>query len=324
MMRWLRVLVSVGLLALLFWILPWPQVRDAALRLPPLTWLGALAGFVVGHALGVVKWRSFVALGRAALRASQAAMCYGAGLFANLCLPTIVGGDVLRAALAGRLSRRPEAAVIGGVLDRLTDVIALTLLSLGGALFARTAIAGLGRTVITVALVVGGIILAGSLPFLGRLPLARWPRRVRRPVGRALVALRRVPRQPRTATIGLMLSLAIQGSFVLLNRSLGRSIGIDVDLAVWFMAWPLAKLAGLLPISLGGLAVRDATLGALLVPFGVPLALGVVGSLLWQTVLIAGGLLGGLAWLVLSRRGPNATLGLRDLKLGSPRATSHA
>jgi uncharacterized membrane protein YbhN (UPF0104 family) len=56
-----------------------------------------------------------------------------------------------------------------------------------------------------------------------------------------------------------------------------------------------------MPISLGGLAVREATLAALLTPFGVPFALGVVCSLLWQTVLIGGGLIGGLVWLVLSR-----------------------
>ena len=88
---------------------------------------------------------------------------------------------------------------------------------------------------------------------------------------------------------------------MLLNAWLGRSVGIEVNLAVWFLIWPLAKLASLLPISLGGLAVREASLAALLLPFGVPMARSVVCSLLWQTVLIAGGLLGGLVWLVLSR-----------------------
>ncbi len=37
-------------------------------------------------------------------------------------------------------------------------------------------------------------------------------------------------------------------------------------------------------------------------PFGVPAAVSVVCSLLWQSVLIAGGLLGGLVWLLLGRR----------------------
>jgi hypothetical protein len=88
----------------------------------------------------------------------------------------------------------------------------------------------------------------------------------------------------------------MQGGFVLLNAWIGKSIGVSVPLAVWFLVWPLAKLAGLLPISLGGLGVRDATLGALLVPAGVPLALGVVASLIWQSILIAGGLLAGALW----------------------------
>jgi uncharacterized membrane protein YbhN (UPF0104 family) len=65
--------------------------------------------------------------------------------------------------------------------------------------------------------------------------------------------------------------------------------------------WPLAKIASLMPISLGGLAVREASLAALLLPFGVPVATSVVCSLLWQTVLITGGLAGGVIWLVLHR-----------------------
>ena len=116
-----------------------------------------------------------------------------------------------------------------------------------------------------------------------------------------MVGLRQLWRRPGAAATGLLLSLAIQSSFVLLNAWLGRSVGIEVDLAVWFLVWPLAKIASLMPISLGGLAVREASLAALLLPFGVPVSRSVVCSLLWQTVLIAGGLLGGLIWLVLHR-----------------------
>lgn len=298
---WLKVLVSVGLLALLAWVLPWHQVEAAIARLSAGTWALVLLGFVLGHALGVLKWRLFVNAGHATLRVGDAALCYGAGLFANLCLPSIVGGDVLRMALAGKFTRRPEAAFLGGVLDRLTDMIAMALLVAGGALFARGALPDWGEGVFTVGLVVGVAALAFALPFVLRRPIRRWPRKIRRPVGRTLVALRRLVRDPAHGLQGLGLSLTIQGSFVLLNAWMGRGLGIDVPLAVWFLVWPLAKIAGLMPISLGGLAVREATLAALLTPFGVPFALGVVCSLLWQTVLIGGGLIGGLVWLVLSR-----------------------
>ena len=71
-------------------------------------------------------------------------------------------------------------------------------------------------------------------------------------------------------------------------------------------------LAGLLPVSLGGLGVRDATQGALLTGFGVPAARGVVASLIWQSVLIVGGLLAGLYWWLGSRRSKESLLQHRD------------
>jgi len=298
---WVKFLISATLLALLLILLPWQQVREALGRLPPRVWAAVLICFLTGHALGVGKWRLFVNAGRAQLGRLDATLCYSAGLFANLCLPSIVGGDLLRMGLAGRFTRRHEAALWGGVMDRVTDMLALALLVCGGGIVARDALPGWGTQVLTVAVVI--VIGLGLLaaPFLLRRPLSRWPRRVRRPIGRSLVALRRLRRNPGTAGLGLGLSLVIQSGFVLANAWMGRSVGIDVPLAVWFLVWPLAKIASLMPISLGGLAVREASLAALLLPFGVPVARSVVCSLLWQTVLIAGGLLGGLVWLVLAR-----------------------
>ena len=302
MKLWIKVAVSVTLLALIFILLPWAKVWEALQQLPPTAWLGVWAGFIVGHALGVIKWRLFVNAGHGALKGIDAAQCYAAGLFANLCLPSIVGGDVLRMAMAGKFTRRPEAVLWGGVLDRLTDVTALAILVGVGGLLARDALPGWGRQLLTVGIVLSLAFAVVVLPFVLRRPLARWPRKIRRHVGRSLVAVRQLARRPRTAMAGLGLSVTIQASFVLLNAWLGHHIGVRVPLAVWFLVWPLAKVASLMPISLGGLAVREASLAALLAPFGVPLALGVLASLLWQSVLIAGGLAGGLVWLLLGRR----------------------
>lgn len=319
MSPWLKAAISATLLALLLVILPWQEVREAIARVPPAVWLGVLGGFVAGHALGIVKWRLFVNAARAGIGGADAVLCYSAGLFTNLCLPSIIGGDIVRIALAGKVTRRPEAALWGGVMDRLTDLLALALLVLVGGVLARDHVQGWFAQALTVALAVGFGLVVLALPLVLRRPLAAWPRRVRRPLGRGLVGLRRLWRRPALALLGLGLSLTIQGSFVLLNAWLGRSIGIDVGLAAWFLVWPLAKLTALLPISLGGLAVREGSLAALLLPFGVPAALSVVCSLLWQSVLIAGGLLGGLAWLILGRR-RKATLGAVSAELHAARA----
>ena len=297
----IKIFVSVGLFGLVFAIVPWQQMRDAVGQLSAPVWLGVWLGFVAGHGIGIDKWRRFVNLGRAGLRPVDATLCYSAGLFANLCLPSIVGGDLLRMGLASRITRRPEATLWGGVMDRLTDTVALILLAAGGGLLARNQLTGWASTLLGASLVVGIGIGIVAIPFVAKRPIHRWPRRLRRPVARSLVAFRRLFREPAVAAAGFAKSLVIQGGFVLLNAWMGSELGITAPLSVWFLTWPLAKIAGLIPISLGGLAVREASLAAAMLPFGVPVALAVVASLLWQTVLIASGLLGGLVWLVLSR-----------------------
>lgn len=303
----LRVAISVGVLAALFILLPWEGLWSAASRMSLIVWLGVLAGFVGGHSLGVIKWRRMLGIGRAVLRPLEAVRCYAAGLFANLCLPSIVGGDVLRAVLAGRVTGRPEAVVIGSVGDRLCDVTALAGLAAGGALLARAELPGWGANVLGALALVGVVGTALFVPLALRRPLRRWPPRVRRPIGRTLVALRRLSASPGAAASVLLLSLTIQTGFVLLNAWIGHTVGIDAPLTVWFFAWPVAKVAGLLPVSLGGLGVRDATFGAALASFGVPMASGVAASLIWQTVLVGGGLLAGATWLALGGRSTDAT-----------------
>lgn len=297
----LRVGVSAAILAILAVFLPWSDVWQAATRMSGGVWLTVLLAFMVGHALNALKWRVLVNAGRPTLSRVQAIRFHYAGLFANMWLPGIVGGDVIRAVMASRTSTRLEAIVLGALADRVIDTLSVGLMLSAGAFMVRGILPGWGAQGVTIGLFGGACIAAIVVPLALRRPIRRWPPRLRRPVGRGLVALRRLASRPGTAFGALGISLAVQGGFVMLNAWIGSAIGVVVPLGAWFLAWSLAKLAGLIPISLGGLGVRDATLAGLLVPFGVPVAIGVVASLIWQSVLITGGLVGGVIWWGLGR-----------------------
>lgn len=284
----------------------WSAVRS----LDPWLWGGVWAAFVAGHAIGALKWRFNVNLGQAGLSRVDAIQCYGAGLFANLFLPSIVGGDALKALLAGRATQRLEACIFGGLTERLIDTAALLALILIGALISHASVDGWYGQVIQVGALVAAAGAVVFLPLLLRVRLARWPRKIRRPLSRLMVSMRRIASRPRDALAVFALSLAIQAWFVLLNAWLGRAIGIEVPLAYWFLAVPLTKAITLAPISFGGLGLREATLGGLLGLVGVPAAQGVAASLLWQSVVYSGGLFGGLTWFVLGwRRGARTGAG---------------
>lgn len=296
MKLWLKIFISAGMLAALFALIPWQEAQRAASQISFGVWGAALCGFMAGHSLGVAKWRMMVNAGRPSLRWLAAARCYAAGLFANLCLPSIVGGDVLRATLAGKATGRTESAILGGLADRVGDLVVSGLLISVGGMFAGGALSGWQAQAAGLSLPIGFGMGLGCLPLIFRRRLSRWPARYKRLIARSLIALRRFGRNPRIALQALLVSLLVQSGFILLNAWIGWEIGIKVPLAVWFLTWPLAKVAALAPISLGGLGVRDATLASLLASFGVPVALSLVASLIWQSVMIAGGLISGLIW----------------------------
>jgi hypothetical protein len=311
----LKVAVSALLIAGIAWKVDWREILGVAGRIDRWTWLAGWLGLVGGHAIGVLKWRANVNFGIASrasrLGVTDAVQCYSAGMFANLCLPSIVGGDALKAILAGRVNGRTEAAVVGGLVERLIDTLALLVLIVAGALASSETWPGWAQRVLQVGLLVplvGGALL---FPLLVRTRVSRIPRKLRRPGGRAMVAVRRMLDRPWRALIVFALSIAIQGWFVCLNAWLGRSIGIDAPFAAWLFAVPMTKAITLAPISFGGFGLREVTLAGFLEFLArVPHSDGVAASLLWQSMVIAIGLAGGVVWWVLGFRA-NARTGAR-------------
>ena len=118
-------------------------------------------------------------------------------------------------------------------------------------------------------------------------------------------ALRSVKRRPIILVAGWLAGTLIQFTFLILTALLAISCGLTLPLRVWLFAWPLAKLAAILPLTQGGMGVREAALVALLAPFGAPGALVLAAGLVWEGVIIAGGLVSGGIALLLRNAGPS-------------------
>jgi uncharacterized membrane protein YbhN (UPF0104 family) len=101
--------------------------------------------------------------------------------------------------------------------------------------------------------------------------------------------------------LSLSLGITLQIGLTLLNAFLADACGLHIAWRVWLFAWPLSKIAAMMPISQGGIGVREATLVALLAPFGATSSLAFAAGLVFQTIIISGGLLGGLLAMVLGR-----------------------
>jgi uncharacterized membrane protein YbhN (UPF0104 family) len=293
----LRLLASALVLGVLVTLL---DKADLAHRLAefwrasPLVWTGALLLFLLLHAGGAVKWRLFLSLAGAKVPLRSALRFYGAGLFANLCLPTMIGGDVVRAGLAIAGTKEKEAVLLGSVADRLADLVALCGLAAAGSLLspsARDALSARGISETTILATFLGLLAAGVVGLT--LLLLAFPRGKLATVDRLRDAVRALRVRPGTALGGFALCLGLQSGFVLLNAWIGSAMGLPLDTAAWFLVVPLAKIAAMVPVSLGGIGVREVAISALMAPLGIARELAVAQSLVWQSVLVSGSLLAG-------------------------------
>src|SRR5271163_863280 len=233
---------SALVLALLFRFLPGRQVWRALGELPARLWIAVLAGYFAAHCIGVGKWRLMVNVAGAGLSVAQAARCYFAGLFGSLFLPSLIGGDLVRAGLAMRLGRTKAGALLGSLLDRMIDFAALVALAGAGALLVPGALDQRGRRIFLL-LGAAAVIAAGAIAAaLALVPMGKFSIRIRRKLVPVRRAVRSIARQPWAMLKALSLAILAQIAFIGLSLLLAEACGLHLQFRVWLFAWPLAKL----------------------------------------------------------------------------------
>jgi uncharacterized protein (TIRG00374 family) len=297
--RWAAALLILGIL---LHLLPVAPLRAALSRVPISRFIAVLLIYFVAVTGGITKWHTVVNSAGAQLSFAASAQCYTSGLFGALFLPSIIGGDVARLAVGISRSPRPAAVVTGNVADRFLDVAAqLTLMSVGLLLLPGSLPAPLQAPAKRV--LFAGVLVAATFFILVaalRRPLLRGRSvGIRRRLAQLRHAIRAVSRRPWRLLFGWLLGTSVQGTYVLLTALLGVSCGLRLPLRVWLFAWPLAKIAAVMPITQGGIGVREAALVVLLAPFGAPAAQVLATGIVWEGVIITAGLLAGLTAFLL-------------------------
>jgi len=282
----IRIIGSVLLLTALALFFPRHKLVEALASIPPSTIAAALPIYLSLHFLGSLKWQLMVSRPDAPMTFLEAVRCYFGGLFANLFLPSVIGGDVVTIALGVSRNRKTEQLVSGTLANRIIDLVALALL-VGAALSNRDR-QGAGQRLVQLVLVVllsASILVCVAVFFLRR----RISGRAEKYVAAFIASWHR----PWLTLAVLALSLAMQTGLIALSAWLGVGCGLHLPARAWLFAWPLAKLSGFVPVTLAGIGSRELVLPALLAPFGADPAAAASVGLAWDAVLITGSLVGG-------------------------------
>jgi glycosyltransferase 2 family protein len=301
--RWGRFAVSAVLLAILVSRIDPDEFVPPDRSLP-----GALAFLcsgilIMGFSFLVAAWRwqRVLAVYDVDVPLPTLTKHYLAGQFVGNALPSTVGGDVLRISRCSKDTGSTEVAFASVVLERLTGFVALPVLTfLGFAIWPDLFETSRSWIAVVIAvgtlLVLGGILLLAASPRLaGRfVHRANWTRFI----GIVHVGVDRLRRDPRDAVGALVAAVAYQLSVVAAVYCAVHTIGLTIPNGVVIAYIPAVAMVQVLPISVGGLGVREAMLALLLHPLGVPTGQAVALGLLWYAMTLVVSLLGAPAFAI--------------------------
>lgn len=305
----LKLVVSGGLL---YWLLSQSDLgafagvlgrTDAAL-------FAAAAGFfVLSNVLGAGQWYLLLRGQSLAVSPGQTAVVYWVGVFFNNLLPGNIGGDAVRIYDVRRLTGATGRAAAATFMDRFIGLFSTCCLALGAcALVAEVRRPGLVTLLATVWLTLAGLLAMGMSRRLGRvrgfLGLLL-PRRLGAGVERLRAAIAVYREQTGLLAAAWAVSLGVQFSRILVYWAAGLAVGLDVGLRYFMGFQPAAAIVAALPISVGGLGVREGVLVELFGSVGVEESLAFAASLLGYAAGICASALGGIAF-VLRRTGPRS------------------
>jgi glycosyltransferase 2 family protein len=295
----IKILISA---ALLYFSLRKVNLYDLAsrIRVESLGWIGlAIAVTFLQIFLGVLRWREISKECGAPLETRQAMRFNLIGTFFNQTLPSSIGGDAVRLWLVARGGAGWRAATYSIFVDRAIGLIALAVIVVASLPWSLRLITDPhGQSAL---LVVDFAALAAGVGFLvlGALPwpwLKRWW--ATHHIHACAVIANRVlfsrDRGPKIA----MLSLMVHVLAVVIAWCVVQSIAAPVLFSQVFQLVPPVMLITMLPISIAGWGVREASMGLAFGYAGLKTNEGVNISLLFGAVSFIVGAFGGLVWIL--------------------------
>lgn len=259
----LKTIVSIGLLALVFTRIDLLQIWT---QFQYLSWtfiIFALLFYTGCQVLSCWRWLVVLQSHGYSVPMSSLFSSYFAGMFLNIFLPGALGGDVYRVYRVAQTTKDSEVALVSVFLERFTGLAALSALALIGlppafSLIGRWDIVLLFATCVGV--LVGAVLLIASPklliwaePWLAKFRLSGVTARL----AKIQILLRKFAQDRQALALSMGLSLILQLAIVYYHYIVAQQLKIPISYLELLVFIPIIVVVTLLPISLGGLGLKE-------------------------------------------------------------------
>jgi glycosyltransferase 2 family protein len=301
--RILRILVAVVLTAIVLYSAhPSDVIRATANA--DLAWLaGAVALVLLDRSLMALRWIDLLVALTPGSRPpfSRVLRIFFVSSFVSNFVPS-VAADIYRAYALARCDVHLAESTASVLMDRVLGVLSMVIVGAGALPFARDL--GMARgLLLALSIALAACAIAGLIVFSERasaafvrlmnlIPLDL----VRRATESLTEAVRRYSRHHRAMTRVLVMSIAVQAIRVIQAWCLGKALGIELPLLVYFAAIPVILLIMQVPVTINGLGTTQVAFVTLLGASGVGAAPATALSLLFLALGVIGSLPGGIIY----------------------------
>lgn len=300
----LKAVVSVGLLGLLFSRVDvsrlWAVAREASLA-----WLGlGLALYFAMVLASAVRWGVLLRAQHVRLPFSFLTQSFLVATFFNNFLPSNIGGDVIRIADTARAAGSKTLATTVVLIDRGLGLLGLALMAATGAsLISRVALEPVGPGLLWAGFGLAAMVAAPALLIPETATKLLQPLRVFHQdwvdarIEKLTYALTRFKETPAALAVCFLGAVAVQGILVLFYVAVARSMNIPIGFAELAVIVPISFIVQMVPVSLNGFGVREATFGFYFTRLGLPLESALLVSFVGAALIMVFSLSGGVAYL---------------------------
>lgn len=261
--------------------------------------------FILVILMALIRWIILLRTLKKGISFSRIFSSYSGGLFFNLFLPSAIGGDITRIIDLSAHTKDTSSIFATVLLDRLFGCVGLVLVALVGFLYAY--FIGLACDLKLLFFIL--LVLIIMAPFI----LTLFNKKIFNFINKILFfkilqdfsakfhnSCYRFRFEKKALLNSILLSVALQAVYAIVSYFIGRSLGITINIIYYLIFVPIINTITILPISIGGLGLRDnaaivlfSALGVssdkiaamTLINFGFIFFIGIIGGIIYGIAL---------------------------------------
>ena len=303
----LKATVSLVLLGVLFSRVDVGRLWAVAREASP-AWLAAAVGlYVVMIVVSAWRWGLLLKAQHVPIGTRALSVSFLVATFFNNFLPSNIGGDVVRIADTAPAAGSKTIATTIVLIDRGIGLLALVLIAAIGATaaarFGRES-GGLTAGILWAGFGAGALVAAPAVlmpeGFMRLLQPLRVIHRewVDERLGRMEAALARFRETPAALGGCFAGAIVVQAVIVAFYAAIASSMSMPIGLADLAVVVPISLIVQMLPISVNGFGVREATFAFYFTRLGLPLESALLVSFTGAALILIVSLAGGVAYLI--------------------------